>query len=123
VQVVHYPLFHRVGEGGFAAYEQAHTRRTTFVVAPLMLVESVSGVALPFLCVPPLPALAVGVSLGLVALLWIVTFAVQVPLHRKLERGYERPSVDRLVASNWVRVMLWSARSAVMIWLWLRWSS
>ena len=39
VQVVHYPLFARVGEEGFHAYEAAHARATSRVVAPLMLGE------------------------------------------------------------------------------------
>ena len=39
VQIVHYPLFAQVGREGFSGYEQAHQNRTTFVVAPLMLVE------------------------------------------------------------------------------------
>ena len=40
VQVVHYPLMAAVGRDGFAAYESAHARLTTFVVAPGMLVEA-----------------------------------------------------------------------------------
>lgn len=41
VQVVHYPLFAAVGRKGFAAFEASHRRLTTWVVAPLMLVELV----------------------------------------------------------------------------------
>jgi hypothetical protein len=39
VQVVHYPLFARVGGDGSKAYAAEHQRRTTLVVGPLMLVE------------------------------------------------------------------------------------
>ena len=39
VQIVHYPLFVRVGEPGFRDYAGLHATRTTYVVAPLMLVE------------------------------------------------------------------------------------
>ena len=38
VQVVHYPLFSRVGGEGFALYSKAHSRLTTYV-GPPMLVE------------------------------------------------------------------------------------
>ena len=34
IQVVHYPLFARVGEDGFVAYEAAHTRLISLVVGP-----------------------------------------------------------------------------------------
>ena len=46
VQVVHYPLFAKVGSSSFADYEQSHQRRTTLVVAPLMLVEAATAIAL-----------------------------------------------------------------------------
>jgi hypothetical protein len=43
VRVVHYPLFEQVGKAAFAAYETAHARLTTWVVAPTMLVEALTG--------------------------------------------------------------------------------
>ena len=43
VQVVHYPLMASVGRAESAAYVQAHTRRTAWVVGPPMLVELATG--------------------------------------------------------------------------------
>ena len=48
IQVVHYPLFARVGEDGFVAYEAAHTRLISLVVGPAMLVEGVATLWLFF---------------------------------------------------------------------------
>ena len=42
VQIVHYPLMAQVGRDSFAHYEASHTARTTWVVAPLMLVLPVA---------------------------------------------------------------------------------
>lgn len=39
VQVVHYPLFPRVGPEKFSLYLEAHSRLTTYVVGSPMLVE------------------------------------------------------------------------------------
>ena len=39
VQMVHYPLFARVGQEKFALYSGAHSRLTPYVVGPPMLVE------------------------------------------------------------------------------------
>jgi hypothetical protein len=39
VQVVHYPLFSRIGSEKFSLYSKAHSRLTTCVVGPPMLVE------------------------------------------------------------------------------------
>ena len=41
VQVVHHPLFSRVGPEKFSLYSEAHSRLTTYVVGPPMLVEAV----------------------------------------------------------------------------------
>ena len=41
VQVVHYPLLARVGPSSFAAYEQEHVRRTTWLAVPLMVTEGI----------------------------------------------------------------------------------
>ena len=46
VQVVHYPLFPLVGETGFPAFHDLHSRRTSFVVIVPMAIELVSSVAL-----------------------------------------------------------------------------
>ena len=43
VQIVHYPLMGTVPQGEFRRYALAHQRQTTWVVAPLMLTEAVSG--------------------------------------------------------------------------------
>lgn len=45
-QVVHYPPFDKVGAAGFAAYSETHSRLTTLVVGPPMLVEAATTIAL-----------------------------------------------------------------------------
>ena len=115
VQVVHYPLFSRVGTADFVRYEQDHTRRTGYVVAPLLLVESGSALALLFMDLPPLLETLAWGGAVLVLLLWIVTFTVQVPLHRRLSKSHDRGVIQRLVRTNTIRVALWSMRAVLMI--------
>ncbi len=115
VQIVHYPLFASVGRQGFNTYAARHNRLTSIVVMPLMLVEAATAVML--LVNPPafLAGAASVVQFGLVVLIWISTFAVQVPLHRRLGRGFDRETVSRLVSTNWVRTTLWTTRSAILL--------
>lgn len=111
VQLVHYPLFAHVGRDGFARYEAEHTRRTTWLVAPLMLAEAAT--ALVLLAVDPSVLTAVGaVLLGVV---WLSTALVQVPLHRRLERGFDADAHRRLVRSNAVRTAAWTGRAAIAL--------
>ncbi|MBM4195260.1 MAG: hypothetical protein FJ202_12930 [Gemmatimonadetes bacterium] len=46
VQVVHYPLFSRVGEAAFPEYGRHHVRRTGWVVGLPMLVELGAAIAI-----------------------------------------------------------------------------
>ena len=112
VQIVHYPLFNRVGRSDFAAYEADHTRLTSLVVMPLMLAEAVGAVALTILR-PEAPLVWAG--LGLLVAIWLSTFTLQVPQHRRLARGFDGESHRRLVTTNWLRTAGWSARGAIAI--------
>ena len=117
VQVVHYPLFGAVGEAHWAAYHAGHGRRITWVVAPLMLVELATAVALVGLRPLAMPAWAAVAGAALVGLLWLSTVAVQVPLHNALAGGWDARAHARLVATNGVRTGLWTLRGGLMVWV------
>jgi hypothetical protein len=116
VQVVHYPLFARVGASGFAAYEAEHASRITYVVGPLMVVELATSVLLLWARPARMPVAAVLLGIALVATVWVSTFLVQVPLHATLSRGFDGKAHATLVVTNWVRTAAWTARGALVIW-------
>lgn len=111
VQVVHYPLFPGVGRAGWGAYSSRHQKLTTLVVGPVMLVELVTSLLLLAMR-PGALTIAGAVLLGLV---WASTFFVQVPLHARLERGHDAAIMRKLVATNWARTALWTARGAIAL--------
>ncbi|MBX3352565.1 MAG: hypothetical protein KF684_06485 [Phycisphaeraceae bacterium] len=117
VQVVHYPLFQRVGEESFVAYESEHTRRTTLIVAPLMLAElSTATVLLVASCAEDSVRQSLATTgIALLIAAWASTFFVQVPLHQRLIERYEMRDARRLVATNWVRTIAWTARGVVAL--------
>ena len=117
VQVVHYPLFARVGEEGYAQYQAAHQARTTWVVAPPMLVELSTAFLLAWRPPPRLSAGWLWAGFGLVVLLWLSTALLQVPAHQRLAAGFEREAWMRLVTSNWLRTAAWTARSLLAAWM------
>lgn len=117
VQLVHYPLFDGVGAQGFAAYEERHARQTTWVVMPLMLVEIATAAALLALRPAGAPGWALWTGLAAVLLIWASTFLVQVPLHGRLAGGFDARVHAALVATNWVRTGLWTARGVLVAWL------
>lgn len=110
VQVVHYPLFTAVGREQFVAYEDAHRRLTAYVVGPFMAVEGVT--ALWIAAAPPtgVSRLAAFVGLLLLAVIHASTVFLQVPMHMALSEGFDAASARRLVRTNWIRTVGWSAR-------------
>ena len=117
VQIVHYPLFARVGYRAFPGYHHDHTVLVSYLVGPLMLVEAVTAVLL--VAAPPRgvpPALAVA-GLVLVVVHLLSTALLQVGLHRRLAGGFRADLHDRLVATNWLRTLVWTARAGLVLWM------
>jgi len=117
VQVVHYPLFDRVGASSFVAYEKQHAMRTGWVVGPVMCVEALTALALTVY--PPLgvPVGSLLLGLVLVGIAWFLTAFLQVPQHRALARGYDAKVHRRLVVTNWFRTVVWTMRSVLVLWM------
>ena len=112
IQVVHYPLFARVGTAEFVEYQHRHMRRITWVVAPLMFAE-LGAASLLFLMMPSNPLAVAGVSL--VAVIWLSTALIQVPCHNRLVDGFDEQSHRKLVNSNWIRTVAWTIRGVLSL--------
>jgi hypothetical protein len=114
VQVVHYPLFARVG-GDFVAYQQAHMQQTTWVVGPVMLLEAITAAALLVHRPVWISSAAVWANLALLALIWASTALLQVPQHEKLLAGFAAGPHAVLVGGNWLRTIPWTLRSVGLL--------
>jgi hypothetical protein len=117
VQVVHYPLFSRVGPEKFSLYSKAHSRLTTYVVGPPMLAEAATALLLVFRRPEGVPLAAALTGLALVVVVWLSTALLQVPCHTTLRSGFDRRAWSGLVLSNWVRTVAWSARGGLVLWM------
>jgi hypothetical protein len=108
-------MFSRLDRGSFPASLAWQGQRITWLVAPLMLLEL--GCAVWLWRKPPYPSLAFPLGLALAEALWVITAAVQMPLHSRLTRSYDVRFLERLVASNWIRTWLWTGRGLLALWL------
>lgn len=115
VQVVHYPLFRMVGPGEFAAYAAEHVRLTTFVVAPLMLLEAATALWMVRARPAFVTRVQAWIGLALLALLWASTAFLSVPRHEELGLGFEASAHAALVATNWIRTAAWTARTGLLL--------
>jgi len=116
VQVVHYPLFDRVGADESSRYSVDNRRLTTCVVMPVMLVEGAMSAALVWLLPAPLQT-AAWAGVAMLLSIWLSTALIQLPRHLNLSKGFDAGVHRGLVASNWLRTILWSARGMLALWL------
>jgi hypothetical protein len=113
VQIVHYPLMAAVAPECFPHYERQHQSLTTYVVAAPMLVEMISGLAL--LTYPELRTSWTFLAAeSLLAIIWVSTWGLQVPLHNALSACHDQQCIRRLVRTNWIRTIAWTARAVLI---------
>ena len=71
VQIVHYPLFARVGREQFVAYQTSHQSLTTIVVGPPMLIEFLTAVLLIWYRPTGVPGGLIYAALAVLVVVWL----------------------------------------------------
>ena len=111
IQVVHYPSFHFIGNNRYISFQKFHMERISYIVIPVMLVESISGFLLIYDELNPILL----TSMVLLLSIWMFTVFFFSSLHQKLVSGYEEETVRKLVKINWIRTALWTLRLVLLI--------
>lgn len=117
VQLVHYPLFSRIGSEEYATYQRLHQKWTTIAVGPAMLVEAFSSVFLINNRPDEIDLNLTLIGVALILLIWLSTAFLQVPCHGKLESGYDSKVHRKLVSTNWIRTVGWTLRGGLVSWM------
>ena len=117
VQVVHYPLHGYVSTETFPAYQQHHVNWTGVVVGPAMIMEAVTMMLLLIDPPPGAPPTLLWLSAFLLLVIWASTALVHVPIHRSLQEQFDKKCVQKLVATNWIRIIAWTLRGVVILYV------
>ena len=117
MQLVHYPLFDKVGLEAFPAYETNHNKLFFLVAGPGISATLASGLSLIFFRPPQVPLLAVIVGLLLFAVIVVSTALFQAPQHVILGNGFDRNAYEFLLKTNWIRTAAWTAYSLLGLWM------
>lgn len=118
VQIVHYPMFDRVGSNQFPRYEIDHSRLITPIVGIPMLLELGTAIALLFMPgFTPLTYRLIGVGLAIIIAIWLVTATLSVPCHQQLAEGFDAAAHQKLVLTNWLRTLGWTVRGGIVAWI------
>lgn len=114
IQLLTYPMMAAVPAEGFVAYELTHRNRVTALLAVLAPVELVASAGV-VVAVDDVPAwLSVGAA-SLLFAIWLSTLLFYAPLHMRLSTGFDARLHRRLVRTNWVRTVAWTARGAAAV--------
>ena len=112
VQLVVYPGFRYYPGPQLLQWHKKYTFLVTWIVLPLMLGQLICGsidVIIDFTTITLFRVI-------LIAMTWVLTFVVFVPLHRALETASaQQPIVQKLVRKNWSRTTLWTLLFAITI--------
>jgi hypothetical protein len=119
IQLVHYPAFQFVSEQDFTPFHNFHSARISALVIPLMLAElicSVLGIGLSLLARSMTNILFWSFNLTAIIGVWASTFLITVPLHNQLSIRKDFGMIRKLVSTNWIRTVLWTFRTLILVW-------
>jgi hypothetical protein len=114
IQLVHYPSMKFIPEEKFTAYHNFHSQRISILAMPIMLIELFTSFGLFYQNGSSYNHIFT-INLILVISIWISTFLIQVPLHNTLSSAKNARVLNHLILSNWIRTILWTARSLLMV--------
>lgn len=112
-QLSQYPLLVYVGRRNFIRYEHEHIHRISRIAWTIIYVELFTAI-LVFL-ISPTNKLLFLIGLVLILIIWSATWFIQYPIHRKLEKGFDKKLHSKLVNSNWIRTISWTIRACLLI--------
>lgn len=113
VQLLVYPNFKRYDESIFLTSMNHHTRNISLIVMIPMLLE----LALSVWWIYTQADLNSYVHGLLLAGIWFSTFLIQVPCHNKLSTGKDTQVIEKLVRTNWIRTVLWSLKTGLLLFI------
>jgi uncharacterized membrane protein len=112
IQILNYPAFEAIDQARFLEFHDQHSKRITFIVGPMMLLElATAGLLLAFR--PSSHELIA--NFVLIIAIWLFTFLLSVPLHNALGRKRDVERIERLVITNWPRTIAWSLRLGLLL--------
>jgi hypothetical protein len=99
----------------FAACERWYVRCMTMVISPPMFLELVTGWWLLWQKIPTISSWIVRLNVLLLVVIWLSSLCVQVPMHCRLAKGFDKNVYRLLVRTNWIRTAVWTVRGCLLI--------
>jgi len=100
VQLIIYPSFKNYDNSNFRSFHSSYTKKMFFIVGPIMIIELLSTLYLIIKNTFLFPS-------TIVALIWLTTFFLIVPVHNSLNSAFSIRTHKKLLRLNIVRTSFW----------------
>lgn len=110
IQLVHYPMFQFLDSQTYSRAMAFHQQRISIIVVPLMLFELLSAGYLAFIQWSSLAGFH-SINMALLMVIWVHTFGLMVPFHRKISTQCNNALLLKTVSHHWIRTAAWSIKS------------
>jgi len=110
VQFVVYPSFKNYNANQFKSFHSDYTTKMLYIVGPVMTVELLCCVYLLYVDLP-----SVLFSSLLLSIVWVLTFAMIVPIHNRLNNNFEQNEHRKLLRLNGLRTLAWILKFTVIV--------
>ncbi len=116
MQLIHFPLLNNIKEG-FTQYERSHLKRAACFTGPLLVIDLVTSILLVAFEGSSILVRLATANLVFNIIYWLWTFVYQLQQHQKLSVGFSKSTIHKLILSNWFRTLVWTLKSATLIWM------
>ena len=99
-QLIIYPSFKNYDNSNFKSFHSSYTKKMFFIVGPIMIIELLSTSYLVIKNTFLFPS-------TIVALIWLTTFFLIVPVHNSLNSAFSIRTHKKLLRLNIVRTSFW----------------
>jgi len=115
VQIVHYPLFPFVDGSRWSEFHAEHSRRISWVVGLPWGMQGFGAFALLAWRPDGLSFWLAGGAVVLASATVFATVGLAIPAHIRLADGFSQSVHRRLVVTNWVRTIVWTAATLLVM--------
>ena len=110
VQFVVYPSFKNYNINQFKSFHSDYITKMLYIVGPVMTAELLCCVYLLYVDLP-----SVLFSSLLLSIVWVLTFAMIVPIHNRLNNNFEQNEHRKLLRLNGLRTLAWILKFTVIV--------
>ena len=108
-----YPSFRLINPTIFNEFHKSYTKKMLFIVAPIMTIELISTLLIVIFDINY--SYIDIILLGVLMLIWVLTFYMIVPIHNKLSVNYNKDLNQKLIKYNGLRTTFWIIKLLLFI--------